>query len=673
MLRRITVSFVVALALSAAPPCLAGGVERPTDLFIGTAGDHGQVDPAACVPYGMVRPCPDTDPRSHSGYDYDVTRISGFSVNRISGVGCKGNGGNLSIRPAGADDILEIDKASESASPGVYRVSLKGGVRCELTATHNVAVERFTYPAGTDMKMTFDAGASFMKAESYSYKILSGTEITGRVSSPTTCNRGLYSFSFSLLSDRPFRVVSKGPRRAELDFGKSDGTPVEIRIALSPIDEATASQQNRLCASLTFGDIEKQAAAKWDAVLGSVDIKGGTPVQRTLFYTSLYRVFLSPGNVTSHDGRYRATDGQVTQADGFTYYGSWSMWDSYRTKFPLIALLDPAAMRDFAVSLSRLYRHGKEPWATMHESMPTVRTEHSSVVMLDAFRKGITDIELGEAYPYIIEDIKRLPLDRPDLRLETSIDIWAAAGIASALGKKGEAAEMEGRAAKLFRETWSEQFASPDSTYALMKDNGLYQGSKWQYRWAAPQYLDAMSQLSGGEKTLEDQLTLFFDKNLNNQGNEPGIHAPYIFNRMGEPAKTQRIVTRMLTGEVTSLYGGNGEYPSPVVRPIFMATPEGFLPEMDEDDGTMCAWYVFSAMGLFPLVVGEAVYEISSPVFDTVTLNLQNGKKFTVKATGRRSADDTIKSALLDGSPLKDMSIRHDQIVKGGTLELIYR
>lgn len=652
--------------------CRGGGPLRRVDPFIGTAGDHGQVDPAACVPYGMVRVGPDTDPRTHSGYDYDQTRLSGISVNRLSGVGCKGNGGNLSLLPSDGRKDLNIVKSSERACPGYYAAALDNGVKIELTATRNVAVERFTYPAGSDGVVMLRTASSFVKIREARYEILPEGRIVGRIAAGTTCNRGVYTFWFDLRANRPFRAEGVGKNRVRLDFGRSNGTPVEIRIALSPIDAETAAAENELAAARDFDRIRRDAAARWEKLLSTVKVRGGTPEDRTLFYTSLYRVFLSPGNVTSYNWTYRATDGTIRPADDFTCYGSWSIWDSYRTKFPLITLLDPETMRDICLSLSHLYRTGKEPWATPHESMPTVRTEHASVVLLDAYNKGIRDIGLAEAWPAIRRELDGLPKDRPDLCLETAIDGWAAARIAGILGYREEEERLDRESRALFTTTWRKEFMTPDSTYSRMKQSGLYQGTRWQYRWAVPQYLEQMARLTGGTGVLEAQLDRFFAQNLNNQGNEPGLHAPYLFNLLGAPQKSQRLVTKLLTERTTHRYGGNAEYPEPVVRRIFQASPDGFLPEMDEDDGTMGAWYAFSAMGLFPLIPGEPWYELVSPLFDRVEIRLPGERRFVIRTKGRRKITDPIREVSLNGRILTDYRLPHDTIVRGGELLLTY-
>lgn len=669
--KKLKVTFVIALTLS------FGGLkaENPikyVNLFIGTSGDHGQVDPAACVPYGMVRVCPDMKPRSHSGYDYSVNKISGFSINRLSGIGCGGCGGNLSIKPAQKEATLNIVKATERAYPGYYSVNLDNNVKTEFTATNNVAVERFQYPEGTEAFITFNVAASFTGVRDAGYKVVSDTEIEGFVKAGTTCDAGEYKIYFNLRTNKPFKEVSRTDHLFEFTFGTAGKQTVELRIALSPVDLETARVENERVKQMSFMKIKSSANALWEDLLGRIDVKGGTNDDKILFYTSLYRVFLSPTNTTSWNNKYLATNGSLQNANGFNYYGSWSMWDSYRTKFPLITLLDPAKMKDMCKSLSRLYVYGKEDWATPFESTPTVRTEHTIAVLLDAYKKGITDIDLGLAYNGLKKEVDSLKTKRPDQALESTIDLWSMSRIAEITGNSEDARYYGSKANSLFEATWANNFRNIDTTYIKMRSSGLYQGTRWQYRWALPQYLKEMASSCGGTKQLVQQLEYFFNNHLNNQGNEVGMHAPFIFNRLGRSDLAQKVVLEMLTKETKHLYGGNAEYSQPVVRKIFINDPEGFLPEMDEDDGTMSAWYVFASMGIFPLVIGEPWYEITSPLFDSVTLDLGNGKHLKIRTKNRHLKEVPIQKVMFNGQMLPDFRIDHNELVRGGTLMFDY-
>lgn len=642
------------------------------DLFIGTSGDNGQVDPAACVPYGMVRICPDMKPRSHSGYDYSVNAISGFSINRLSGIGCGGNGGNLSIKPAAKDAQLNMIKITEKAHPGYYTVNLDNGVKSEFTATQNVGVERFYFPQGKEAVMTLNVGSSFTGIRAVEFKTVSDTEIEGYVKTGTTCDAGEYKIFFNLKTSQPFKEVSRTNQLFEFSFGTENAKPVEIRLAVSPIDVITAREENQRVSHLSFEKIKSSAASLWEDLLGKVEVNGGTADDKVLFYTSLYRTFLSPMNVTSWNKKFLATDGSIQSAKDFTYYSSWSMWDSYRTKFPVITLLEPEKMKDMCKSLSRLYVYGKKSWATPFESSPTVRTEHTITTLLDAYEKGITDIDLGLAYDGLKKEVDALETKRPDQAFESCVDLWSMSRIAKIEGKSEDAKLYGEKAESLFKATWEKEFKNIDSSYPKMRDNGLYQGSRWQYRWLLTQYLDQMISSVGGKNKLAVQLEYYFTNSLNNQGNEVSLQAPFIFNRLGHPDLAQQLVTKMLTQETKHLYGGNAEYPKPVYSRIFKRDPKGFLPEMDEDDGTMSSWYVLASVGLFPLTTGEPWYEITSPLFDSVIMKLGQGKKLKIQTQNRKSSEAKIKSIEFNGSKVTDFKLDHALLAKGGVLKLAY-
>lgn len=639
------------------------------DLFIGTAGDNGQVSPAACVPYGMIQVSPDMNPRSHSGYDFDIDEISGFTLNRLSGIGCSGAGGNIRLKPAAKNVNLEIIKETEKAVPGFYSVGLNNGVLASFTATKNIALEKYVFSGQNDAILTLDLTAGFEGIRESDMRIDSNNNISGFIRTGNTCNHGEYKLYFDLQINHDFEVVSQDKKVCELKFPQ--GVTVEVRIAISALGETYAKAENKQAERKTFASIQREAYDTWNKLMSQVIVKGGTNDEKILFYTSIYRNFLSPSDVTSLDHKYLGTDGNIHEATDFNYYSSWSMWDSYRTKFPLIALLDPSTSSDIAKSLNKLFIYGKKDWATNHESVPTVRTEHSISVILDMYNKGI-NVDLAEAYDGYLKELGTLQTKRPDQAFETSIDLWSVAQIADLLGKTDDAKLYADSARSLFTRTWNADFKNIDPSFTNMRNSGLYQGTRWQYRWAVPQYLDIMKSTVGGEGVLLSQLDYYFDNSLSNQTNEPGLHNPYIYNRLGAPDKTQKIVRKILTDKMIHLYGGNAEYKEPVFDYTFKVDTKGFLPEMDEDDGTMSAYYVFGAIGLYPIIVGESWYEITSPLFDDVVLKVGNNKKFRIQVKGRTHKDDMIKEITLNGKIVKDYRIDHNELVKGGTLLLKY-
>ena len=645
------------------------------NLFIGTSGDNGQVAPGAAAPFGMVCVCPDNDPRSHAGYDYAVTKVSGISVNRLSGVGCSGGGGNLRIRPVAPSQELHIKKSREKATPGYYSTAFTNGIKTELTATNAMAVERYKFPRSLSAALWIDFASTFEDIATCHYKRISETCIEGYVQAKNVCGHGCYKLYFSLNTSQPFQLEEQKETTACLTFGKKVRS-VEVRIGLSALSSELASWECARWEKMDFEDVKSRTADQWEKQLSAIDVKGGKKDDRVIFYTSLYRTYLSPADVSSPDGAYLGTDGKVYISEDFRYYSNWSLWDTFRTKFPLLVLTEPAKstnkgnlVRDMATSLIHLYATGKKDWSTGFESTPTVRTEHAVILLLDAYRKGITNLDFRKGYAGMKQEMERLPMRSPDQKMESAYDLWAMAKIAEIIGEKADSEQYRQRSVSLFEETWKKEFMNVTPAFEVMKNNGLYQGTRWQYRWAAPQYIDKMIEWVG-QDSLRLQLTYFFDHHLYNQGNEPDIHVPYLFNRLGAPEKTQQIVRSLMTEPMIHKYGGNSEFKTPYLGKAFKNAPEGYSPEMDEDDGTMSAWYVFGAMGFYPLLVGDEYYDLTSPLFDRVLLRLTNGNVLTIQTEGRKKKDAPIKSIHFNGKKIADYRISHNELIKGG--ELIY-
>ena len=655
------------VVLSIMTPSVAQNTKY-VNLFIGTSGDNGQVAPGAAAPFGMVCVCPDNDPRSHAGYDYAVTKVSGISVNRLSGVGCSGGGGNLRIRPVAPSQELHIKKSREKATPGYYSTAFTNGIKTELTATNAMAVERYKFPRSLSAALWIDFASTFEDVAICHYKRISETCIEGYVQAKNVCGHGRYKLYFSLNTSHPFQLEEQKETTACLTFGKKVRS-VEVRIGLSALSSELASWECARWEKMDFEEVKSRTADQWEKQLSAIDVKGGKKDDRVIFYTSLYRTYLSPADVSSPDGAYLGTDGKVYISEDFRYYSNWSLWDTFRTKFPLLVLTEPAKMRDMATSLIHLYATGKKDWSTGFESTPTVRTEHAVILLLDAYRKGITNLDFRKGYAGMKQEMERLPMRSPDQKMESAYDLWAMARIAEIIGEKADSEQYRQRSVSLFEETWKKEFMNVTPAFEVMKNNGLYQGTRWQYRWAAPQYIDKMIEWVG-QDSLRLQLTYFFDHHLYNQGNEPDIHVPYLFNRLGAPEKTQQIVRSLMTEPMIHKYGGNSEFKTPYLGKAFKNAPEGYSPEMDEDDGTMSAWYVFGAMGFYPLLVGDEYYDLTSPLFDRVLLRLTNGNVLTIQTEGRKKKDAPIKSIHFNGKKIADYRISHNELIKGG--ELIY-
>ena len=643
--------------------------------FIGTAGDYGQMSPGAAVPYGMIQVSPDSKPRQHPGYDYEVADISGFSINRLSGVGGSGCGGNVSLLPCATGGAARLVKSTEQARPGFYAVTLEDGTAFRATATSHLAVEEFTFPRGRQPRLELHTASSFEHVREARFCQTAPQEGEGLVVSRNTCGRGHYHLYYRLLASSPFRIDSVDGGRARLVFPEAKDGRVEVRILVGTgLKDELARVPAAVVWQKDLPTLAREAASQWQDLLGRIEVEGGDADRQTVFYTSLYRTFHSPFQVTdSIMRRYLGTDGQPHEAGQGDYYSSWSLWDTYRTKFPLITLLDPERSSSIMQSLASLYVTGKQDWSTDHECVPTVRTEHAIATLLDAYRQGISIPNLDEAWAGMVHEAAHLPLHSPDQCLEAVADYWALGQLAGLTGRKQEAGKWTLRGEQVFDSVWTKEFQHIDSTYTRMRGNGLYQGTRWQYRWGAPMYLSRMERMVGRQELLA-QLEQFFRDELYNQGNEPDIHVPFLFGRLGAPQLTAPVVRSLATGVVTHRYGGNDAYPQPFVGKAFDNQPRGYCPEMDEDDGAMSAWYVFASIGLYPVVVGEATYELFPPLFSRITLYPGGRQKpaVVIRVEGKADGSRPLRRITWNGRRLKEPRIAHSTLVRGGTLVFHY-
>ena len=642
------------------------------NLYIGTANDYGQMSPGACMPYSQIQVCPDSKPRQHPGYDYEVSQISGFSINRLSGVGGSGCGGNVSLMPDETGENVHLIKNTEQATPGYYSVKLSNGVWFTATANRRMAVERFSFPSAEKAVLLLNPGTAFDKVYKSSFSKIGENVGQGYIDCANTCRRGNYHLHYRLYTSAPFEMQELEGGKKKLTFPTLSARYVEVRIVVSTgLEKELDAMKESDVWRTDFLSMVEQAKRQWRQLLSTVTVEGGTSDQRTIFYTSLYRTFHSPFVVTDRNMKhYLGTDGKVHEEQGYTYYSSWSLWDTYRTKFPLITLLDPRRSSDIMCSLSTLYITGKKDWSTSNECVHTVRTEHAIATLLDAYRQGISIPNLRDAYPGMVEEVKRLSLKSPDQCLEAAGDFWSLGQLAGELGMTDDASRWTARGEEIFDSIWPREFQKIDDSFLKMRGNGLYQGTRWQYRWGAPMFLDRMINMVG-KKELGQELVTFFEKELYNQGNEPDIHVPFLFARLGMPEKTGLTVRPLATEVVTHRYGGNDAYPTPWVGCAFVNAPRGYAPEMDEDDGAMSAWYVFASVGLYPLVVGEAQYEVFSPLFDKVTMRLGD-KSVVISTKGRSDKNQPLKYATWNGKKLQNWRIAVSELKKGGELTIVY-
>ena len=640
------------------------------DLFTCTADDYGQLDPAACVPFGMVKLGPETDPDNHSGYNYNAKKIKGFTHNRLGGVGCSGAGGNVLVKPGIGklkDSSMSFDKTSEKAHPGYYVANLSEyGILAEMTANNHVGFHRYTFTGSDKSYILFDFEYTHSKLISFDYEILDNKTIKGVIKATNNCNVGVYTTHFSIKSSKGFTEYVKEKGKVYGLFSTKAGEVVTLQVALSPIstEQADKDRKNSI-GTKSFDEVKESAEEKWEKILGRIEVSGEGEYEK-LFYTHLYHSCLMPVNSTSTSGTFKGTDGNIYEAKGYIHYDGWSIWDTFRSKLPLISLLYPEIYQDFSKSLTDLYRYGKYAWAGENEPVPTCRTEHTTGILLDAFRKGMS-FDFETAYNGMLSEADTLPYKSPDNILETSYDYWVISQMALELNKNEDHKVYQNKAAR-YKKIWKEKFLVMDEKSDIMHGDGLYEGTLWQYRWFVPFDYDGVFEMMGGKTEFTKQLEYFFENDLYNHGNQPDIHAPFLFNYSDSPWLTQNWVNKILTKPMIQHYGTHDKWEKPYYGRIYKLQPEGYIEEMDDDAGTMSAWYVLASVGLFQVCVGDPVYQISTPIFDEIVIHLKSENTLKIKVKNLSENSYFIQGIKLNGKEYNKSYLSHDDIMKGGTV-----
>ena len=711
------VNLVPALCLCAAVAAAAPADEA--NLFVGTAGS-GHTTPAACRPFASVQAGPDTgvlDWKYCSGYQYGDTSLFGFSSSHISGSGCADLGDVLLLpftREFGAPRRkFDMDKSSERAVPGYYSVKLPGeGVLAEMTATPRVALYRFSYPERAIRRLMVDLqhGVVVWGEHGVTNRVLEcsasvlpdkdGLDAALRVASWTT-RRSFETVRFSRPAMRVVELpkaspVEKGPRYV-FEFAPSR-EPLLVKVSLSTVSIEGA--RGNIAAELPGWDFDKvrsEAYDEWNSLLSRFEVSG-TREQRSLFYTAVYHLAVQPHDITDSDGSYRGADDRVHSG---THYGEMSLWDTYRASHPLYTLAFPERVDGFVRSLvAQSQEQGYLPVWPLHGQETDCMIGNPAVsVVADAYLKGFRGFDAEAAF----REIKRsLDVPRPNSRvdlverfgyfpfdevkvesvsmlLEDAINCDGAARLAAALGKKDDAAHYAKRAkgyANVFdRETgffrgrtsdgsWRTPFDPLRICNAYALGGDFTEGNAWQYLWLVPHDPDGLVGLLGGKERFfakleelfrlpsypEGQPKLLDVSGLIGQyahGNEPSQHIAYLFAREGRPERTQELVRD-------------------IVRRFYSLEPDGICG--NEDNGQMSAWYIFAALGFYPLDPTLGEYVIGAPQVPGVTLSLPGGKKLVVRAEGWSGDNVHVKSVAFNGRKVEGHSLRHADLVKGGEL-----
>ncbi len=649
--------------------------------FVGTGG-HGHTFPGPCVPFGMVQLSPDTrtDPQEWDGcggYHYSDSLIYGFSHTHLSGTGVADLcdvllmplSGGYTTKPEQYRSRFSHQR--EAAHAGYYRVHLDDpNVDVELTATKRVGVHRYTFNRNDARAFVLDLRHRD-KLLASSIVQTGPAEITGerRSSSWARDQRLFYCMQFSVpvgleqsLSDSSVAVIS-------LPEGSGQ---VLVKVGISAVSVEGARKNLKAKADgWDFDALKQQAENAWDKELGRIEVLGGTPEQQRIFYTALYHSLLVPYLINDTDGRYRGFDGNVHTAK-HDVYTVFSLWDTFRAEHPLFTILEPDRTNDFINTFLLQYQQsGRLPvWELWGNETDCMIGYHSASVIADAYVKGIRGYDAKLALKAMVASAMR---DEPGLNayrgqgyissedqaesvsrtLEYAYDDWCIARMAKAM--------KQDSLAKVFWErstNWRNVF-DPETGFFRARYNGGFQkpfdpyevnvnyteANAWQYSTFVPQDVAGLDQTlkATGHGGLEQRLDEVFGARTATtgrdqsditgligqyaHGNEPSHAMAWMYAAVGRPDKAKRTVDRILTE-------------------FYHDAPDGLIG--NEDCGQMSAWYVLSALGMYPITPGNPQFELLAPQFHGYRIHLPNGKEVNVRCSGALQGPRFVRSTTLN-------------------------
>lgn len=705
-----------------------GPAASPADdvnTFVGTSGpDAGATYPGAALPFAMMQWSPDTSnafTRKNVGsYVYSDDMIRDFSLTHLSGPGCPMTG-DIPIQPAlGALELspathpamyrARFSHAHEEASPGYYSVAFDNGIRTQLATTLRAGIGRFTFPAQAHSNLLFDLGRNATEVFDASIAIAAPSEISGSVTSGAFCHSSnRYTVYFAAEFDRPFEsfgtwsgdTLSAGQASAKglhtggwVAFDTSQNPVVEMRVALSYVSVANAKRN--LAAEIPgwdFAAVRRAGHDKWNEQLRRITVSGGTDRQRRVFYTALYHTSLHPNTFNDVNGEYLGFDNRVHVVRGGVHYTNYSGWDIYRTEVQLLAMLVPKQASDMMQSLVEDAQQGGAlpVWPAANDEACQMVGSPSCPMIADAYAFGARDFDTKAAlsemlkgatvpgirvnrclewdsldaylkYGYLGPDSPgRRPQSGPSQSLEYNAADFSIAQMARALGDTATYRTFLHRA-QFWRNTFdtSNGYVEPrlKNGSFIAVDPALYnyfvEGNPAQYSWMVPYDLRGVFDLMGGNAKVVQRLDKFFTELNAGEaapyfwvGNEPVFFVPWAYDYVGAPWRTQAVVRR-------------------VRDELFTTQPDG---EPGNDDlGAMSAWYVFAALGIYPVTPGVGGFALNSPMFPDATIHLGNGKTIRIEAENAGAANPYIQSLTVNGQAFQHTWLDDDTWSHGATL-----
>jgi len=693
--------------------------------FIGTA-DHGHTFPGAVVPFGMVQLSPDNGTSGWdwcSGYNYSDTVVIGFSHTHLSGTGI-GDLCDILFMPAELSINTDADSSKlislhsqishndESAKPGYYSVMLKTyNIKAELTATKRAGFQKYTFPKSDDAVVVLNLGHSLNwdKTTGAYIKIINNNTIAGyRFSTGWAEDQRVY---FAAKFSKPFEnylfsldnhlIRNKKEEKGILlegifKFKTKSGEAVLVKTGISSASIKGAMEN--LDAEIhgwNFKKVEEAAASAWENELSKIRIETPDKNLKETFYTALYHSMIHPSLFSDVNGEFKGADSLVHKAVGYKQYTIFSLWDTFRAEHPLFTLIEQNLVNDFVQSMLAHYKEtGLLPvWELDGNETNTMIGYHAVPVIADAILKGFHGFNINEAYGAMkksamqnhfgLKYYKKLgyiPADKENesvsKTLEYAYDDWCIAQVAKHLKKESDYKLFMKRAGyykNLFDSTTfffrgkesSGRWRTPfEPRFSNHRNDDYTEGDAWQWSWFVPQDVAGLIKLFDGKKHFVERLDSLFEQSpvveganaspdisgmvgQYAQGNEPSHHIAYLYNYAGEPWKTQMRVRK-------------------IMETLYTDSTNGLCG--NDDCGQMSAWYIFSSIGFYPVNPASGIYVIGSPMFKKVSIQIGNGKHFTIIAGNVSKENKFIQSAELNGKPLNRSYIYHKEIINGGTL-----
>lgn len=694
------------------------------NVFVGSEhdGNDGNTVPGASVPFGFVSLSPDTTNGSTNGYDRH-SLVTGLSFTHESGTGGDSKYGNFRVLPTiGPLDPRNaaLPRQSETGAPGFYQaVLLQDGqpIAVAASATRRAGLIRVTFPRGTDGNLTIDATSSVQlmghgpKAIAAEVAWTDAQSFEGWAAFTGGWNPVPIKLYFAARIDRPAKAwgsfeadrsalrlhpgtesAAGGDQRADATrmlgafatFDTASSDTVQLKLAVSFISIAQARRTlDQEIPNWDMAAVRAAADAQWRDIFDRIHIEGGSDAERRNFMTALYRSHTMPHDLTGENVWW--------SSDAPHYEDYYTLWDMFRTLHPLLTVIEPDRQRAMLNSLLETYRHtGWLPDARIAGGNGlTQGGSNGDVLVADAVVKKLGGFDQALALEAIRKDAEvdspdplnvgrelsgyrtlgYMPLDQTrsaSRTLEYSYDDFAIAEVAQAQHQDalaGAMLERSGNWRNLWDKTlgcirpryrdgsWMAHFDCahlyPDNRTAWW-DAPFYEGSSAQYSTYVPHDVAGLIAATGGDAAFTAWLDRLFDRGGYNHSNEPDFLAPYLYIHAGRPDRTAERVRAILAKD-------------------YRPTPDG-LPGND-DAGAMSSWYVWSAIGLFPNA-GQPFYYIASPLFTRTTIRLEGGRSFTIEAPAASAANLYVVAARLNGKPIDRAWLTHDELMKGGVLQL---